>query len=51
MNNRATKVEHQNMKNQTVILIFPKYCTYLLICFVFRLKNGDTVLNSLTIGK
>ena len=30
--NCATKVQHQKTKNRTVILIFPKYCTYLFIC-------------------
>ena len=51
MKNCVTKVQHQNTKNQTVILIFPRYRTYLLICCVIYLKNDDTVLNALTICK
>ena len=51
MKNRVTKVQHQNTKNQTVILIFPGYRTYLLICCVIHLKNDDTVLNTLIIVK
>ena len=51
MYNCVTKVQHQKKKNQTVILIFPRYHTYLLICFVFCLKNGDTVPNAPTINK
>ena len=51
MKNRVTKVQHQNTKNQRVILIFPRYCTYPLICCVFYLKNDDTVRNALTICK
>ena len=51
MKNRVTTVQHKNTKNQTVILIFPRYCTYLLIFYVFQLKNDDTVLNESTIGK
>ena len=38
MKNRATKVQHKNTKNQTVILIFPISCTYLLICCIIYLK-------------
>ena len=38
-------------KNLTVILVFPRYYTYLLICCVFHLKNYDMVINSLTIRK
>ena len=34
MKSRVTKVQHQNTKNQTVILIFPISCTYLLICLL-----------------
>ena len=49
MHNLVTKVQYQNTKNQTVILILPRYHTYLLICCVFYLKNDDTVLNELTI--
>ena len=49
MKNRVKKVQHQNTKNQTVIIIFPRYRTYLLICCVFHLKNDDTVLNALEI--
>ena len=49
--NCVTKVQHQNTKNKTVILIFLRYRTYLLICCIFHLKNDDTVLNVLTIGK
>ena len=51
MYNCVTKIQHQNTKNQTVILIFPRYHTYLLICCVFHLKNDDTVPNSPTINK
>ena len=51
MKNRVTKFQHQNTKNQTVILIFPIYHTYLLICCVFHLKNDDTFPNSPTINK
>ena len=51
MNNRVTQIQHQNTNNQTVILIFPRYCTYLLICCVFHLKNDDTVIIALKIGK
>ena len=51
MKNRVTKVQHQNTKNQTVILIFLKYRTYLLIRCVFYLENDDTLINALTICK
>ena len=33
------------------MLIFPRYRTYLLICYVFLCKNDDTVTNALTINK
>ena len=49
--NCVTEVQHKNTKNQTVILIFTGYCTYLLVCCVFYLKNDDTVLNALSIYK
>ena len=32
MKNCVTKFQHQNKKNRTVILIFPRYRTYLFIC-------------------
>ena len=48
MKNRVTNVQHKNTINQTVILAFPKYQTYLFICCLFRLKNDDTVLNAFT---
>ena len=51
MKNRVTKVQHQNTKNQTVILMFPRYRTYLLIYCVFDLNNYYNVCNALTIGK
>ena len=51
MKNRVTKVQHQNTKYQTLILIFPRYHTYLFICCVFHLKNDYTVLNALAMGK
>ena len=38
-------------KKQTVILIFPIYRTYLFMCCVFHLKNDDTLLIALIIGK
>ena len=44
------KFQHQNTKNQTVILIFPRNPTYILICCVFHLKNDDTVPNAPTIN-
>ena len=34
----VTKVQHQNTKKLTVILIFPRSCTYLLVCCVIYLK-------------
>ena len=51
MKNRVKNFQHQNTKNQTVILIFTRYTTYLLICCVFHLKNDDTVPNEPTINK
>ena len=51
MKNCVTKVQHQNTKNQTVILILPRYHTYLSICCVFTWKNDDTVPNATTINK
>ena len=41
MKNCVTKFQHHKTKNQTVKLIFIRYCTYPLICFVFYLKNDD----------
>ena len=38
MKNRVAKVQHQNTKSWTVILIFPISCTYLMICCVIYLK-------------
>ena len=32
MKNRVTKVQYKKRINRTVILIFTRYCTYLLIC-------------------
>ena len=51
MKNSVTNVQHQNTKNKTVILICPRYSTYLLICFVFHFKNDDTMPNAATINK
>ena len=51
MLNLVTKVQHQNSKNQTVILIFPINPTYILICCVLHLKNDDTVPNAPKIKK
>ena len=51
MKNRITKFQHQNTKNQTVILIFPRYHTYLLTCCVFTWKNDNTVPNVPTINR
>ena len=51
MYNRVTKFQYLNTKNQTVILIFPRYPTNLLICCVFHLKNDGTVPNVPTINK
>ena len=39
------------MKNQTIILIFPRCTTYLLICCISHLKNNDTVPNEQKINK
>ena len=36
--NCVNKVQHQNTKNRTVLLVFPGYWTYLLICCVIYLK-------------
>ena len=38
-------------KSNSNILIFPRYCAYLLICCIFYLKNDYTVHNALTIYK
>ena len=38
MKNCVTKVQHQNTKNWTVILIFTRYRTYLLVCCVIYLN-------------
>ena len=52
MKNCATKVQHQNTKIRTVILIFPRYHTHLLICCVlFTRVYYDNVKNALTIGE
>ena len=51
MQNSFTKVQHQKTKNQTVILIFTRYTTYLLICCVFQLKKDDTVPDAPKINK
>ena len=47
--NRLTKVQHQNTTNQTVIWIFIRYPTNLLIRYVSNLKNHDTFPNEPTI--
>ena len=47
----SDKSSTSNTKNQTVILIFPRYPTYFLICCVFQLKNDDTVPNGPTINR
>ena len=43
----VTKVQHLKMRNQTVLLIFTRYPTELLI---FTQNYDGTVKNALTIG-
>ena len=50
MKNCVAKIQHQNTKNKTVILMFPSYRNYLLISF-FSLTYDDTVCNALKISK
>ena len=51
MKNRVTTFQHQNTKNQTVILIFQRYRPYLLICCVIYLNILLHCANALTLGK
>ena len=49
MQNCVTTFQYKNTKNLKVILKFPKYPTYLVICF--SLQNDDTVPNAATVNK
>ena len=51
MCNLVTTFQYQNTKNQTVILKFTRYPTYLLICCCFHKNNHYNVLNAATINK
>ena len=45
------KISTSKYENPKVRLIFPRYCTYLLMCCVIYLKNDDTVPNAPTINR
>ena len=51
MKSFITKVQHQNTKNQTVILTYKMYFTYLVICCDFYLENDDIGFNAAIIRK
>ena len=51
MKNCVTKVQHQNKKNQTVILILQDIALTFWYIVLLTWIYDDTVQNSLTIGK